>query len=128
MLAVVTGASRGLGRLCARELAAHGADLLLIARDQMALADAAVEIKVKYPGREVTTLGCDLGDPDAPQLPPRADRAHQSRDASCLGRPEDGRLPSARPLLTVRRASQSPAQAVAGLHDASRPVLRDTPQ
>ena len=58
MLAVVTGASRGLGRLCARQLAAHGANLLLIARDQMALADAAVELKVKYPGREVATLGC----------------------------------------------------------------------
>jgi NAD(P)-dependent dehydrogenase (short-subunit alcohol dehydrogenase family) len=66
MLAIVTGASRGLGRLCAGELAAHGANLLLIARDQMALADVAAEIKAKNPGREVITLGCDLGDPDAP--------------------------------------------------------------
>jgi NAD(P)-dependent dehydrogenase (short-subunit alcohol dehydrogenase family) len=66
MLAVVTGASRGLGRLCARELAAHGANLLLVARDQMALADVAAKIKVKCPGREVTTLECDLRDPDAP--------------------------------------------------------------
>jgi short-subunit dehydrogenase len=54
MLAVVTGASRGLERLCARELAAHGADLLLVARDQTALANVAADIKVKYPGREVT--------------------------------------------------------------------------
>jgi 3-oxoacyl-[acyl-carrier protein] reductase len=68
MLAVVTGASRGLGRLCARELAAHGANLLLVARDQIALADGAAEIKAKYPDREVTILGCHLGDPDAPQL------------------------------------------------------------
>ena len=68
MLAVVTGASRGLGKLCAGELAAHGANLLLVARDQMALADGAAEIKGKCPGREVTTLGCDLSDPDAPQL------------------------------------------------------------
>jgi NAD(P)-dependent dehydrogenase (short-subunit alcohol dehydrogenase family) len=67
MLAIVTGASRGLGRLCARELAAHGVDLLLVARDQIALADVAGETKMKYPGREVTTLGCDLRDPDAPQ-------------------------------------------------------------
>jgi 3-oxoacyl-[acyl-carrier protein] reductase len=67
MLAIVTGASRGLGRLCARELAAHGADLLLVARDQRALADVAVETKMKHPGREVATLSCDLGDPDAPQ-------------------------------------------------------------
>jgi len=66
-LAIVTGASRGLGRLCAGELAAHGANLLLVARDQIALADVAAEIKAKYPAREVTTLGCDLGDPGAPQ-------------------------------------------------------------
>ena len=67
MLAIVTGASRGLGRLCARELAAHGVNLLLVARDQMALAGVAGEIGVKYPSREVTTLDCDLGDPNAPQ-------------------------------------------------------------
>ena len=67
MLAIVTGASRGLGRLCARELAAHGVNLLLVARDQMALAGVAGEIGVKYPSREVTTLGCDLSDPNAPQ-------------------------------------------------------------
>src|ERR1700730_18241710 len=65
MLAVVTGGSRGLGKLCAGELAAHGANLLLVARDQPALADVASEIKAKYPARQVTTLSCDLGDPDA---------------------------------------------------------------
>jgi len=35
--------------------------------DQKALADVAADIKVKYQNREVTTLGCVLGDPDAPQ-------------------------------------------------------------
>jgi NAD(P)-dependent dehydrogenase (short-subunit alcohol dehydrogenase family) len=65
MLAIVTGGSRGLGKLCAGELAVHGADLLLVARDQTALADVASEIKAKYPAREVMTLCCDLGDPDA---------------------------------------------------------------
>ena len=67
MLAVITGASRGLGRLCASELAAHGANLLLVARDQMALDAVAAEIKSKYPARKIKTLGCDLRDPDAPQ-------------------------------------------------------------
>jgi len=67
MLAVVTGASRGLGRFCAHELAAHGADLLLIARDQAALADVAREIIAKCPGRRVTTLSRDLGEAEAPR-------------------------------------------------------------
>jgi NAD(P)-dependent dehydrogenase (short-subunit alcohol dehydrogenase family) len=67
MLAVVTGASRGLGRLCAHELAAHGADLLLIARDPTVLADVGAEINMRYPRRQVAALGCDLGDSDALQ-------------------------------------------------------------
>jgi len=67
MLAVVTGASRGLGRLCARGLAAHGADLLLIARDEAALAEVAGEIRAECPGRQVATLGCDLDDAEAPR-------------------------------------------------------------
>jgi len=67
MLAVVTGASRGLGRLCAFELAAHGADLLLVGRDQVALADVASEIRAKCPRRRVTTLARDLSDPEAPR-------------------------------------------------------------
>ena len=65
MLAVVTGASRGLGRFCAHDLAAHGADLLLIARDRPSLADVVYEIRTKCPGRRVRTLMCDLGDPEA---------------------------------------------------------------
>jgi NAD(P)-dependent dehydrogenase (short-subunit alcohol dehydrogenase family) len=78
MLAIVTGASRGLGRGCAVALAANGADLLLIARDQLALANLASGITAKYPERRVTIVACDLGDVEAPryvreaaeQLPP----------------------------------------------------------
>jgi NAD(P)-dependent dehydrogenase (short-subunit alcohol dehydrogenase family) len=66
MLAIVTGASRGLGRLCARALAAHGADVLLIARDQTALDDVASEIRANCPDRRVTTLACDLSNAEAP--------------------------------------------------------------
>jgi NAD(P)-dependent dehydrogenase (short-subunit alcohol dehydrogenase family) len=65
MLAIVTGASRGLGPLCPRELAAHGVNLLLVARNQTALACVAVETTTKCPGCKVRTLGCDLRDPDA---------------------------------------------------------------
>jgi len=51
MLAIVTGASRGLARLRACEPAAHNTDFLLIARDQMAIATVAVEIKDELYGR-----------------------------------------------------------------------------
>lgn len=66
MLALVTGASRGLGKLCAHELAARGADLLLVARDQTALADVAAEIKGLHPRTHAAILSCDLAENDAP--------------------------------------------------------------
>jgi NAD(P)-dependent dehydrogenase (short-subunit alcohol dehydrogenase family) len=80
MLAAITGASRGLGRLCAHELAAHGADLLLIARDQEALADVAHKVRGKCPGRLINTLGCDFGDPEAPRRVREAAERHGSVD------------------------------------------------
>jgi NAD(P)-dependent dehydrogenase (short-subunit alcohol dehydrogenase family) len=80
MLGVITGASRGLGRLCAHELAAHRADLLLVARDQAALAEVAGEIRAKCPERRVMTLSCDLSDPGAPQCVRKAAERHGSVD------------------------------------------------
>ena len=41
--AIVTGASRGIGRACAIELAREGADLCLVARDEALLAAVAAE-------------------------------------------------------------------------------------
>jgi 3-oxoacyl-[acyl-carrier protein] reductase len=80
MLAVVTGASRGLGRLCAFQLAAHGADLLLVARDEAALTEVAEEIRTGCPGRRVTTLGCDLDYAEAPRRVREAAERHGSID------------------------------------------------
>lgn len=44
-VAVITGASRGLGRAMAKALAAQGAAVALVARDQEALASVAEEIR-----------------------------------------------------------------------------------
>lgn len=55
--ALVTGASRGIGLGCARELALLGADLLLVARDEVHLEQVRSELAEEFPLR--TILACD---------------------------------------------------------------------
>ena len=57
---LVTGASRGLGRLCALYMADKGANLILQARTENALEAVASEAKAL--GAEVNVFACDLGD------------------------------------------------------------------
>lgn len=60
--ALITGASSGLGAEYARQLAARGADLILVARDTAALESLAGELRSAH-GRQVEVLGADLLDP-----------------------------------------------------------------
>lgn len=59
-LAVVTGASSGLGAEYARHLAQRGADLILVARDGAALEDIARRVRAH--GRKAEVLVADLLD------------------------------------------------------------------
>lgn len=61
-LALVTGASAGIGRAIARELAGFGADLLLVARDAAALEAARAELEEEFPARSVSALPADVAD------------------------------------------------------------------
>jgi hypothetical protein len=63
--ALVTGASAGIGAALARELASHGAKLILTARRKERLESFAAELKGK--GTEVLIAIADLNDPAAPQ-------------------------------------------------------------
>jgi uncharacterized protein len=64
--AVVTGASSGLGVDYAKELAARGSDLVLVARRKDALDALATELTSTY-GVSVETIALDLSKPDAGQ-------------------------------------------------------------
>lgn len=62
-IALVTGASRGIGRAIALELANHGAHVLALARTQGALEELDDEIRAM--GRECTLIPCDVTDYEA---------------------------------------------------------------
>ena len=67
-VALITGASRGIGAATARAFAAAGYDLLLLARSSEALEALAAELR--QAGRQVETCSVDLAQPEqiAPAL------------------------------------------------------------
>ena len=65
--AIVTGASRGIGLATARVLASEGARVLMVARGEAALTEAARSV-----GSEVATLAVDVTDPAAAERVVRA--------------------------------------------------------
>ncbi|MEM7171022.1 MAG: SDR family oxidoreductase [Pseudomonadota bacterium] len=64
-VAIVTGASRGIGAATARELAQCGAAVVLAARDQEALAALAKDIQEK--GGQALAMACDVSRYDGVQ-------------------------------------------------------------
>jgi len=60
--ALVTGASKGIGLACARELALLGADLLLVARDEIILERTRLDLMEEFPGCEVFVCAADVAD------------------------------------------------------------------
>jgi short-subunit dehydrogenase len=62
--ALVTGATTGIGRELAKQLARSGHDLVIVARHQEMLDDAAARLRGKH-GVQVTPIACDLFRPGA---------------------------------------------------------------
>ncbi|MBV9382378.1 MAG: SDR family NAD(P)-dependent oxidoreductase [Streptosporangiaceae bacterium] len=65
-VAIVTGASRGLGLELAAELGRHSCRLVICARDAAELDRAAAALRAG--GAEVTAVACDITDEAAPRL------------------------------------------------------------
>lgn len=61
-IAVISGASKGIGRAVARELAAQGCDVVLVARTQSLLDEAVSQIKQES-GRNAIAVAVDLREP-----------------------------------------------------------------
>ena len=60
--ALITGASKGIGRACAVELAALGANLVLVGRDEDALDGIASEIADAHDQIRIDTISADVSD------------------------------------------------------------------
>lgn len=58
--ALITGASRGIGLACARELLMLGADVLMVARDPDHLEQVRGELEDEFPAREVRAFAADV--------------------------------------------------------------------
>ncbi|MEU7907101.1 SDR family oxidoreductase [Actinoplanes sp. NPDC049118] len=65
--ALITGASSGIGAAYAREFAARGADLVLVARGEAAMRALAGELRGAH-GRRVEIVPADLAEPGAADL------------------------------------------------------------
>jgi short-subunit dehydrogenase len=76
-VALVTGASRGLGLLLAGELARRSCRLIITARDGAELDQAAG--RLRSAGAEVVAAACDIRDEHAPQLLLDTAREHDGR-------------------------------------------------
>jgi len=63
-VALVTGASKGIGRACAAELLAFGADVLLVARGEESLEAARADLAAEFPGHRVLAFAADLAQPE----------------------------------------------------------------
>ncbi|MFD8236908.1 SDR family NAD(P)-dependent oxidoreductase [Streptomyces sp. NPDC059696] len=125
-VAIITGASRGLGRALAEALAGRGWDLVLDARGAEALADAAGAVSGH--GTRVTALPGDVTDPGH-----RAELVAAARrlggvdllvhNASALGAEPLVRLEEL-PLEGLRRALEVNLVAGLGLVQEALPPLR----
>ena len=64
-VSLITGGSSGIGLALARRIAELGGEVVLVARREQPLVDAATQIRARVPGARVETLALDVSDEDA---------------------------------------------------------------
>ena len=63
-VALVTGASLGIGRAVCAELLGLGADVLMVARDEGQLVESVADLEELHPDREIRHFAADVADPE----------------------------------------------------------------
>jgi len=65
-VALITGASRGMGYAIAHTLAGEGADVIITARDPAHLTDAAAQLRKETKNHaKIVAMGCDIRTPES---------------------------------------------------------------
>jgi short-subunit dehydrogenase len=72
----IVGATKGMGRAVARELAARGAAICLLGRNATDLERSAADLRARAPHCSIVTAHCDLN--DRATLVPALDAAHRA--------------------------------------------------
>lgn len=62
--ALITGASKGIGKAIAEEFLSLGADTLLVARDEDALNEVMLDLSRRFPEQRVAAFAADLTEPE----------------------------------------------------------------
>ena len=61
MIAVITGASRGIGKAIAQIFALHGYDLFLCSKSEQNLSETVEELKTAFPNVRIEAQAFDMG-------------------------------------------------------------------
>lgn len=62
--ALITGASKGIGKAIAEEFLSLGADALLVARDEEVLSEVCLDLNRRFPEQRVAAFAADLSEPE----------------------------------------------------------------